>query len=161
VSKITTYSFASHTTTSGTDLDEYLEAGGGLSTSGGWFNTKGASQVSLYLRRSADTGTCTLQAFAEFLYEPENVFYPIFDFAGTAVQGVQYANDATDSSASYHTLTLMRELPPGATTGKLNYNTIHNAYQCLIPEKLRFRIRSGGTTVTNTYSALITVHAPV
>ncbi len=156
----TTWSFARHFTAVGTNADEYLEAGGGLSTSGGWVNVGGAAQISLITRRYSDVGTCTMQVFAEFLYEPENTFYPLFDFAGTAVQGVLQADGATDSAASYQALTIMRELPPGATAGALAYNTIHKAYQCRIPSRIRFRVRSGGTSVQNEYSAMISLHVP-
>ena len=160
---ITTYVLPIHTTASVTDSDTYFPAGGD------WINTKGASSVTLLVRRTAETGTCTLDFYAQFLDELGNHavgLAPVPTFAdlldendGTAIAGVQYTNGTVDTTG-YRLLTIKEILPVGHTTGKKVYGTNYTSYQApFIPEKMRFRFRHGGTTVTNTFGAFVQVHS--
>ena len=155
---IATYTLASHTTASGTDLDTYFPTGG---VDGGWINTKGADSVTLITRRTAESGTCTLQAFAEFLDLATMEFLPLLDLNNaTQVQSVVYADAALDTSTPFHRFLLLSSAPLQVDPDTiLTPNTVHKAYQIWLPEMLRFRFRHGGTTVTNTFSATANVHA--
>lgn len=150
----TVHQLPSDTTPSGTDLDSYFPSGGL------WINTKGASSVALITHRTAETGTCTLLPYVEFLYEPTNTFYPLLDENNaTAVAGVVYADGVLDTSTPFHRFLVLQEAPINTDAdGHKLVNTVHSVYQIWIPEKIRFRFRSGGTTVTNTFSALCLVH---
>jgi len=159
---VTRYTLPSHTTTSGTNLDEYFPSG---TASGVGINTKGASSVTLITQRTAETGTCTLQAFFEFYYETgsttSGVWLPLLDLNdATQVQGVVYADGVTDGTTPFHRFTTLREV--GALTTLTDnakaVNTVHKMYHIWIPEIIRIRFRSGGTTVTNTFSAVVNVH---
>jgi hypothetical protein len=148
----TTYSQPISTSAVSTNGDTYFPA------NSGWFNTRGAYSVVLSTRRTSDVGTCTFQAFAEYLYEPDNTFLALLDYAGTAVQGVSYADGIVDTATAAHRLILSGELPPGATVGVLTFNTVDKAYQIWLPEKIRFRFRHGGTAVQNVFSAQVDIH---
>ena len=145
----------SDTTLTGTDLDSYFPSGGG------WLNTKGASSVALITHRTAQAaGATTLQPFVEFLYEPTNTFYPLLDANNaTAVAGVVYADTVLDASTPFHRFLVLQEAPINTDAdGHKLVNTVHSIYQIWIPEKIRYRFRSGGTDVWNTFSALCLIH---
>jgi hypothetical protein len=150
---ITTYVYPLHTTATVTDSDTYLPA------DGTWINTKGATSVTLLVRRTAETGTCTLDFYPQWLDELGGTFIPLLDENdGTAMLGVQYTNGTVDTTG-YRLLTIKEILPVGHTTGKKVYGTNYVAYQApFIPEKMRFRFRHGGTSVTNTFGAYVMVH---
>lgn len=142
------YTQPSHTSTSGTNADEYYPS------SGGKISTKGALAVTIYTNRSADTGTATFQVFGEFLYEPLNAWYPWLDYAGTQIQGVQMANDATNASTPFYQMVHVQLQPLMVDAdGIVIMNTVHKLYQAQIPAFIRWRFRHGGTTVTNTFSS--------
>lgn len=153
---------AQHTTTSGTNSDEYFPSG---TASGVGINTKGASSVTLITHRVSETGTCTLQPFFEFYYEVGNstsgVWLPLLDLNdATQVQGVVYADAAVDSTTPFHRFTTLREVTAltTLTDNAKAVNTVHKMYHIWIPEIIRIRFRNGGTTVTNTFSAVVNVH---
>lgn len=154
---ITTYRLALNTTTAATDSDTYFPTGG---VDGGWINTKGADSLVLITRRTAETGTCTLQAFAEFLDESQMEFLPLLDLNNaTQVQSVVYADGVLDTSTPFHRFLLLTQFPLQVDADTiLTPNTVHKAYQLWLPEKIRFRFRHGGTTVSNTFSAMAQVH---
>lgn len=156
--RITTYTLALHTTATVTDGDTYFPTGG---VDGGWINTKGADSVTLITRRTAEAGTCTFQAFVEFLEESQMEFLPLLDLNNaTQVQGVVYADGTVDSTTPYHRFLLLTHNPLQVDTDTiLTPNTVHKAYQIWLPEKIRFRFRHGGTSVTNTFSAMAHVHS--
>lgn len=151
---LTTYVLPLHTTATLTDADTYFPA------DGAWINTKGATSVTLLVRRTAETGNCTLDFFAEWLDELGGAFVALLDENdGTAMQGVQYTNGTVDTTG-YRLLTIKEILPVGHTTGKKTYGTNYVSYQApFIPEKMRFRFRHGGTGVTNTFGAYVQVHS--
>src|SRR5688500_7243340 len=81
---------ASHTSASGTDVDEYLPRAG-------WFRTEGFSQIGLFLKRTAETGTCTITPFFEFFDPARSVFEAMLDMNNaTAVSGVEMADGTND-----------------------------------------------------------------
>lgn len=154
----TVYTLPLHTTASLTDADTYFPAAG---VDGGWINTRGADSVTLITRRTAETGTCTLQAFVEFLDDAQMGFLPLLDLNNaTAVQGVQYANSEVDTSTPFHRFLLLNHGPLQVDADTIiTPNTVHKAYQIWLPERIRIRFRHGGTTVTNTFSATLFVHS--
>lgn len=153
----TTYTLPLTTTATVTDGDTYFPTG---SVDGGWINTKGADSVALITRRTAETGTCTLQAFVEFLDESQMEFLPLLDLNNaTQVQSVVYADGVVDTSTPFHRFLLLAHNPLQVDTDTiLTPNTVHKAYQLWLPEKIRFRFRHGGTSVTNSFSAMVHVH---
>lgn len=96
-----------------------------------------------------------MQAFAEFLDESQMEFLPLLDLNNaTQVQGVVYANSELDTSTPFHRFLLLATVPLMVDAdGIITVNTVHKAYQLWLPDKMRFRFRHGGTTVTNTFSA--------
>ena len=159
---LTRYPISLHTSTSGTDVDEYWPSG---ADSGVAIDTKGATSVTLITHRESETGTCTLQPFFEFYYEVGNstsgVWLPLLDLNdATQVQGVVYANSVVDTSTPFHRFTTLREV--GALTTLTDnakaVNTVHKVYNIWIPEIIRIRFDTTGTTITNTISAILLVH---
>jgi len=151
----TVYPIARHTSVSGTNVDEYFPSGGS------WANTKGATSVVFTTTRYAETGTCTMQVFGEWYDEGAAAWRMWLDYNNaTQIQGVQYA----DGSVDYNTdpKYQMVAIHEGALAVDADYvvvlNTIHKLYQAWIPERVRFRIRHGGTTVTNNWSGNLFVH---
>lgn len=147
----TIYNFPSYTTVSGTDTDTYLPSNGAS------INTKGANTITCYTQRTAETGTCTFQVFAEFLYEPTNTWRTWLDFNNaTQIQGVSMANSALNDSAPYYQILHVQTMPLAVDADYVvTLNTVHKLYQANIPPRVRFRVRNGGTTVTNTFSAYV------
>ncbi len=156
----TVYTLPLHTTDTLTDADTYFPAGG---VDGGWINTRGADAVTLITRRTAESGTCTLQAFLEFLDDTTMDFLPLLDLNNaTQVQGVVYADGVVDTSTPFHRFLLLSAVPLQVDADTiLTPNTVHKAYQIWLPERIRFRFRHGGTGVTNTFSATAYVHSRV
>lgn len=154
----TIYTLASHTTATVTDADTYFPSEG---VDGGWINTRGADSVALITRRTAETGTCTLQAFVEFLDDSVMDFLPLLDLNNaTQVQSVVYADGVVDTSTPFHRFLLLTRGPLQVDADTiLTPNTVHKAYQIWLPERIRFRFRHGGTSVTNTFSATAFVHS--
>ncbi len=147
--------YSSTTTAVGTNFDTYFPSGEQS------FGARGASELTLITQRIADTGTATLQAFLQFFDPTLNAFFDLLDENdGTAIQGVLYADNVWDTSATYRILTVKQILPVGATAGIKTYGTNHKAYQApWIPEFFRYRFRSGGTSVSNTFAATAYVHS--
>lgn len=155
----TIYTLPLATTATLTDGDTYFPAGG--IDSAGWINTKGAESVTLITRRTVETGTCTFQAFVEFLDEAQMEFLPLLDLNNaTQVQGVVYADGAVDTSTPYHRYLYLTTRPLAVDADTImTINSVHKAYQVWLPERIRFRFRHGGTSVTNRFSAMAQVHA--
>lgn len=134
----------SSTTASGTDTDVYLPA------NGDYFSTAGMSDITIYIKRTADTGTTTLQSFIEFYDPAQDGFEALLDLNNaTAVQGVLAADGVYDER-----LLVLKRAPVMVDVDSiLTVNTIHKVYQIYLPPYIRVRFRNGGTTVTNTFSA--------
>jgi hypothetical protein len=159
---ISRYPISQHTTTVGTDLDEYFPSG---TSSGVAIDTRGATSVTLITHRESETGTCTLQAFVEFYAEVAGttggLWYPLLDLSNaTQVQGVVYADAAVDTTTPFHRFLTIRDHNRLTTAADnvVAVNTVHKYYNMWLPEYIRFRFRSGGTTVSNTFSGIVLVH---
>src|SRR5262245_40520853 len=149
----TTYGLGPYTSIVGNNVKDYFPV------NSGWFNTKGAQAIVLNFKRLGQSGpTPTFQVFIEYLYEPNNTFYPLLDLAGAAVSGVLVASGTADVLATDpRILAIGAEQVQGATAGVLTQGN-NKYYQVWIPEKIRYRFDHVGTGVTNTYSALAQIH---
>ena len=159
---ITRYPISLHTSASGTNTDEYYPSG---PTSGVAIDTKGATSVTLITHRESETGTATFQAFVEFWAEAAGttggLWYPLLDLSNaTQVQGVVYADGEVDTSTPFHRFLTLRDQGRLTTAADnvVAINTVHKYYNIWLPERIRFRFRHGGTTVTNTWSGIVYVH---
>ncbi len=142
-----------YTTTVATNGDEYFPS------AGLYVPSRGATSLTLKTRRTADIGACTMDVYFQFLYTVIYTWHDLLDENdGTAITGVQYANDAWDTTG-YRLLTIKEILPVGHTTGKKIYGTNYVSYQApFIPEFVRARVRSGGTSVSNTFDMVMFAH---
>lgn len=140
-----------YTTPTDTDADYYLPSNE-LS-----FKTQGLSEIVLVTHREEETGTCTLQGFFEFLFVPDNEWYPWLDSNdATQIQTVQYANSEVDTSTPYHRYTVIKRptLIDGTNANRVELvNTVHKIYMAHFPDYIRVRFRVGGTSVSTVFSA--------
>ncbi len=144
----TRYTLPIHTTAVGTNHDTYFPSNNGK------ISTKGASEVTLVLIRTADTGACTLVTYPEYLYEPTNAWFGILDMNNaTATELPSLADGAYNPTVPYFLTLRTAPIEVDADAVKI-VNTVHKVYQvAFIPAFIRFRFRHGGTTVSNTFSA--------
>ncbi len=142
-----------YTTTAATDTDEYFPS------AGAYIPTRGATSLTLKTRRTAETGTCTMNVFFQFMDPVLYTWHDLLDEdTGVVISGVAYA-DATVDTTGYRLLTIKEVLPVGHIVGKKVYGTNYVSYQApFIPELVRVRVRSGGTTVTNTFDLVLFAH---
>jgi hypothetical protein len=159
---ITRYVHPQTVYTDATNASHYWPSG---TNSGVGFNTKGATSVTLITHREAETGTSTIQAFFEFFMEAAGTtggsWYPLLDLSNaTAVQAVIYANSEVDTSTPYHRFTTLRDQNRLTTAADnvVAVNTVHKYYNIWIPEIIRIRFDTTGTTITNTIAAELLVH---
>lgn len=135
-----------HTSAEGTNLVEYLPG------SNGYYTNEGFTELFVKVRRTAETGTCTLDVGIQWFDPVASQFHALLDMAGNAVGIVQYADAAVDTTG-YRSLRIGRGSAGGADAdGVITYGTNYRAYDIVVPQFFRFVVTNGGTTVTNTYS---------
>jgi hypothetical protein len=149
---VPTFTLNRHLTPSGTNTDTYLPASGNPPIS-----TKDARQVILAVKRFGDVGICTLDTFVEWLFEPDNTWLGLADYAGTAVQMAQMADGVVDATPRLLILE-SAYIPPGTPTGGFVTTGTTKVGLIWIPEKIRVRFRHGGTTVQNDLAAQLTIN---
>jgi hypothetical protein len=131
-------------TASGTNTDTYLP------TAGFWMDLDGYAGVEIVTVRTADSGTCTMDVFVEQYNPVTQLYTAVQDAAGNDVSGVQYADGATgEQRIRIHPSPIAVD-----ADGVLIVNTVDKWFQQSAPRYCRIRVRSGGTTVTNTFSML-------
>lgn len=148
---ITTYNFNRHTSSAATEIFD----GGG-----GFFNTKGASQLILAVKRFGQAaGATTMDAAWEWLFEPDNTWVPMVDEANTALTMAQWATGITDTVPRYFVLNNL-VIPTGTLTngGIVLGTTAGKLYKSWIPEKIRVKFTHGGT-LQNDFAAMMMIHA--
>jgi hypothetical protein len=151
---ITTYTMNRHFSPVGTAVDEIFDGGGGF------FNTKGTAQIILAVKRFGQgAGSTTMDAFFEWLFEPDNSWVPWPDESGAALSMVQWATAATDSVPRYMVLNNL-VVPTGTlTNGGITIGTNNKLFKVWVPEKFRVRFRHTGATASNEYAAQMMIHA--
>lgn len=143
-----------HTSASGTNVIEFLPAGGEF------IETGNTDLIVLKTRRTAKTGTCTMDAAIQW-YDPTlGTWHTMIDYAGNNVGVVQYANADTLDTTGYRLLTVQLYPIHVDADGVLAYGptSFYKAVQSWIPEYIRVAVTNGGTTVTNTYDASLFLH---
>jgi hypothetical protein len=141
------YDIPSHTTTSGTDLSEYWPGEGG-------FHNPGFKELRVVTNRTAETGTCTLDVILQFRMPAANLWQDCVGQDGAVIDGIQYANSTVETTATH-----MLRVGPGIidvdADGYLVVNTVDAWFNYVLPQFFRVKYKSGGTTVTNTFSSTI------
>lgn len=136
------FAAAGTVTDSGTDVDQYFPAGGRF------ISNPFYRGMYLIVKRTADTGTCTLDVILQYYNWATNAFADCTAGGGAALGCVQYANDATGERVTR----IYPGIIGGDADGVLIVNTVDKWYDFNMPPAFRLRVRSGGTTVTNTLS---------
>jgi hypothetical protein len=152
---ITTYTMNRHMSATGNPIDEIFDGGGGF------FNSKTAAQLILAVKRFGQgAGTTTLDAYWEWLFEPDNTWIGMVDESGAALTMVQWATAAVDATPRYMVLNNL-VVPTGTlTNGGITIGTNNKLFKTWIPEKFRVRFRGAGSaTAQNDYAAQMMIHA--
>ena len=98
----------------------------------------------LYVDRTAETGTCTMDAAIQHR-SPILTTWTNLENASV----VQFA----DGTVELHTMYLYPGIIGGDADGVLVVNTDHRFIEGYLPLHWRLAVTTGGTTVTNTFSA--------
>src|SRR5262245_11325275 len=140
---ITTYVMNRHASAVGA-ATEIFDGGGGF------FNTKGAAQLILAVKRYGQgAGATTLDAAWEWLFEPDNTWLPMVDEANGALTMVQWATAAVDTVPRYMVVNNL-VVPTGTlTNGGITIGTNNKLFKTWIPEKFRVKFTHGGATASN------------
>lgn len=137
---------ASYTSASDTNSDEYSVE---MET------PPGTTGMQVFIKRTADTGTCTLDAYLQ-AREPQS-------YGGTAVY-VETTVAIVPQFADGVTTTRVASIAPGITGSDSDGMVVSIAggaaagahlINTHIPHRWRLRYRNGGTTVTNTFSVWV------
>lgn len=134
------------TTVSGTNSDTY-----GPAQQSGF-----GKGLIVYVNRTADTGTTTMDVFLQGLISPGADESVAANWADVSLGLVpQYAGGATGVRVGM--------FGPGMTgqdTGSDDVSATVRQANGLLPLTYRLRVRNGGTTVTNTFAAITGVEIP-
>jgi hypothetical protein len=101
--------------------------------------------IYLYVDRTAETGTCTLDGQIQHR-SPVLSTYTSLENASI----IQFA----DGTVELHTLYVYPGIIGGDSDGTLTVNTDHKFVEGFLPLHWRLAMTTGGTTVTNTFSAV-------
>ena len=147
------FAINSHTTTSGSNLSEYWP---GLTTTDKPFNNPGYKQLRVYTNRTAETGVCTLDVILQELDVASNLWIDCRGQDGNVVDGVTYTDGLVETTAVHKLVVGNNVLTDEvAINGYAVINTVEAWFNYVLPQFFRIKFLSGGTTVTNTFSATI------
>lgn len=137
---------AAQTTASGNNTDTFGYA----------ITNAGHKGLMLFSGRTSDTGTCTADFYLQAL-RPGGAEATDADWIDCTLALVaQYANDAT----GYRIGVLYPALTAQDTGSDVHVATTVTHTSGVLPQKYRLRLRSGGTTVTNTIPEIWGVELP-